>query len=98
MNPYDELEQHYPEIIAEMPERFNSHEFILKLAHRYQVLYVKALAQYVDPDSQPFKVVHGRLARILSDNFSHSVRYIGKEPSDDIFGNPGEAALWRKMK
>ncbi|MDX1994014.1 MAG: HEPN family nuclease [bacterium] len=31
MNPFNELEQHYPEIIQQMPKRFNAHQFILLL-------------------------------------------------------------------
>lgn len=100
MTAYDALEQHYLEIIDKMPHRFNSHEFILKLAYHHQHLYVKALAQYANkPKVWPFQVVHGELARRLgSDRFSHIVRYVGHEPSTDIFGHSNEAALWVKQK
>jgi hypothetical protein len=97
MNPFDALEEHYPEIIAAMPTRFNSHEFILKLAHRYQHLYVKALAQYADRDVSPFQAAHGQLARRLA-KFPHLVRYVGVEPSQHIFGGTTEVALWRRVK
>jgi cellobiose-specific phosphotransferase system component IIA len=94
MNAFEELEKHYPEIIGQMDRRFNSHEFILELAHRYQGLYIKALAQYAE-SKVPFQVVHGQLARMLA-KFPHLVYYIGNESSTDIFGHSSEAAVWGK--
>lgn len=98
MSVYEELAAFYPQIIAGMPQRFNSHEFILALAHQHQHLYIKALAQYADdPDVWPFQVVHGQLARMLGE-FPDLIRYVGREPSRDIFGNPSEPALWVKLE
>ena len=94
MNPFEALEQHYPEIIQRMGKRFNSHEFILELAHSHQGLYIKALAQYSD-NKAPFQVVHGQLAKALV-KFDKLVYYIGDEPSTDIFGHSSEAAVWGK--
>jgi len=37
------LYEAYPAIIEQMPETFDSHAFILRLAHEQQVLYVEAL-------------------------------------------------------
>jgi hypothetical protein len=97
MDPYEELLEFYPEVIDQMPNRFNSHEFILKLAHQHQGPYVRALAQYAGTD-RPFGIVHGRLAKLLYEKFSHLVRYVGDEPSHDIFGHSSEVALWIKVK
>lgn len=94
MSAFEELEKHYPEMIAQMGKRFNSHEFILKLAHEHQGLYIKALAQYAD-NKAPFQVVHGQLAKALA-KFDTLVYYIGSEPSTDIFGQSNEAAVWGK--
>lgn len=94
MTPFEELEQHYPEIIGRMKPRFNAHTFILELAHEYQGLYIKALAHYADHDA-PFMIVHGRLAKMLT-KFSALVSYVGDEPSTDIFGQSNSASVWVK--
>ena len=65
MDPFEELEQYYPEIIAQMPQRFNSHEFILRLAHLHQGAYIRALALQAD-SHYPFQTVHSVLAKRLS--------------------------------
>lgn len=96
MDPFEELDQFYPEIIEQMPKRFSSHEFILRLAHQHQGEYVRALAQYADSD-RPFGIVHGVLAKRLDQKFSHLVRYVGDEPSHDIFGHSNTAAVWTKI-
>lgn len=33
----------YPDIIAQMPEAFTSHQFILELARQNQTIYIEAL-------------------------------------------------------
>ena len=94
MNIYDEIEQHYPEIIDAMPKRFNSHEFILELANRYQGLYIKVLAQYVDSPS-PFMSAHGQLAKRLN-KFTSKVKALDYESSTNIFGKSNDAMVWTK--
>ena len=63
---FSALYEQYPAIIAQMPEIFDSHEFILHLAHRNQALYVGALYAYRHSVHRgaiaPFQIVH----RILS--------------------------------
>ena len=94
MDPFEALLEHYPETIAQMPEQFDSHAFILRLASRHQALYVQALAEYPDSDA-PFKTVHGRLAKALH-QFDAMVTHEGTVTSTDIFGDDTSAALWRK--
>ena len=94
MNPFDELEKSYPDVIAQMPKRFNTHEFILVLAHQNQSLYIKALAQCVD-NQYPFQTAHGMLAKILA-KFDDLIYYIGDEPSTNIFGQSSDASVWGK--
>jgi hypothetical protein len=97
MNPFEELEKHYPEVIGKMPERFNSHEFILKLAYEYQRLYAKVLAAYADAEGLPFMIVHGQLAKKLTE-YPDLIKRVGEEPSQDIFGHSQTSTLWRRMK
>jgi hypothetical protein len=84
----------YPDVIAQMPAAFTSHEFILRLAQENQALYVKALYSYRN-ETAPFKIVHGILARHLH-AFKPAVRRIGKAQSVDIFGKSQECAKWRR--
>ena len=96
MNPLDEIEKHYPEIISMMDKRFNSHEFILKLAYCYQRLYIKVLNHYSDSPS-PFMSAHGQLAKRLS-KFDKLVKSLDYESSTNIFGHDSEAMVWTKKQ
>lgn len=95
MDPFEALEQFFPDIIDRMSNRFNSHKFILELAHQHQRLYVQALYQYADHDS-PFKTVHSQLAKALKNRFDHLVSYEGEERSTDIFGHRSDIGVWEK--
>ncbi len=91
----------YPEVISQMPPIFDSHQFILKLAHQNQVEYVIALYAYRDSahiDSpSPFQFVHQRLSTKLYD-FPELVALIRtSKPSKDIFGQNSGCDEWRKV-
>ena len=92
--------EHYPELIAEMPDVFTSHQFILYLAQRHQSLYIEALYAYRNvPNPQhatPFKTVHGILAKQLND-FPNLVRYVRHLSSTDIFKQDETCAEWQKV-
>jgi hypothetical protein len=94
MSPFEELQEYYPEIIAQMNDPFNAHQFILKLAHIHQGLYIKVLAEYAE-DPNPFMIVHGRLAKALH-NFGNLVYNQGDASSNDIFGQSNKASVWGK--
>ena len=94
MSTFEELEQHYPQIIQRMGDRFNAHQFIRELSRQHQGLYIRALAEYADRDA-PFMIVHGRLASALH-KFDTLITNEGEEPSKDIFGQPNSASVWRK--
>lgn len=92
---------HYPDVIAQMPPLFSSHEFILELAKQHQTEYVSALYAYRDTlhvdTPAPFQVVHGILAAKLKE-FSHLVALVRTDlPSKDIFGQPSHCAEWQKV-
>ncbi len=90
----DTLAEHFAEIVGEMPDEFDSHQFIQTLAHRHQRLYVQALIAYAD-NEQPFASLHGQIARRLGQH-THLVTPQGKTPSTDMFGHRGRAEEWRK--
>jgi len=94
------LFEKYPSIIAQMPEAFDSHEFILRLAHQNQVLYVEALYSYRDSvhrgEPTPFRVVHQILAQHLN-ACPDLVRRAGHTYSNHTFGQREGCAQWKKV-
>ena len=96
MPAIEELEEKFPEIVRSMPDEFDSHEFILKLAQGYQQLYVQALSEYAD-NNQPFQSVHSEIAKRLKKR-DDLVHHIGDRPSKNIFGLVNDAAVWQKDK
>jgi hypothetical protein len=92
----EQLEEKYSEIVDLMPVTFDSHEFILVLAQKYQRLYVRALNEYADND-QPFQTVHALLAKRLKQH-DDLVKHIDYRNSRNIFHSYSEAAVWEKVK
>ena len=88
------LEAAFPEVVATMGEYFDSHEFILKLAHAHQRPYVAALAR--TKSVHPFQVVHREISRRLL-NHPGLVTRIGERTSRDIFGQKSSATVWCKV-
>jgi hypothetical protein len=98
---FSKLYSRYAEVIAHLPETFDSHEFILELAQQNQAAYVEALYAYRDAvhvgTPAPFQFVHRTLAAKLKD-FPELVELVRvDQPSRDIFGNRNECAAWRKV-
>ena len=92
---FELLEAVYEQVIALMPNKFDSHEFILKLAQEHQRLYVQALVEYADSE-RPFQIVHGQIAmRLLK--YPTLVARIGEHISKDIFLRENTATLWQKV-
>ena len=93
MNVLDELTPHYQSILQLMPHEFDSHQFIIALAHANQPEYVRALSQYTDvADRGVFRTLHSQISKSLHDY----VDYIDDISSPDIFGTSRANALWRK--
>lgn len=89
---FEALEDVYPSVVEVMDSKFDSHDFILKLAHMYQRLYVQALIEYADSD-RPFQIVHGQIAQRLRKH-ADLVTYDGETDSKDIFKQKNSAAVW----
>ena len=99
---FSQLDAHYPEIIAQMPAVFSSHQFILKLAQEHQDLYVEALYAYRDSIHRgkpaPFRAVHQILSQRLNGYLDLVQRYGDERRSHDIFGQPNGCARWHKAR
>ena len=98
---FSALYEQYQTAIAQMPETFTSHQFILELARQNQTLYIEALYSYrlhVHRDAPaPFMMVHGILAQHLA-AYPNLIEQIRKDaPSTDIFGQDNLCSEWRKV-
>lgn len=93
---FEALEAVYEQVVASMPDTFDSHMFILRLAQEYQRLYVQALIEYAEND-QPFQSVHSEIAKRLKKR-EDLVQQIDSKSSTNIFGLRSEAAVWRKVR
>ena len=88
------LEAAFPEVVAMMGEYFDSHDFVLKLAHAHQRPYVAALAR--SKSDHPFQIVHREISRRLLNHPELATR-IGERTSRDIFGQKSSATVWCKI-
>jgi hypothetical protein len=99
-----------PAIISQMPDKFDSHQFILPLTQENQQPYIEALYHYRDSSEPeaPFMVVHGILARpvryLLSNRARHLneypelIKYIDTGQSKNTFGQVNACAEWEKIR
>lgn len=95
------LYEHYPTVIAQMPDEFTSHQFILKLAQQHQDLYIEALYHYrhnpANSTPTPFMIVHGILAKRLAE-YTDLIEQSGANvPSENIWREKDTCAGWRKL-
>ena len=94
---YEALEEIYPRIVRLMPDDiFDSHDFILVLAQKYQKLYIQALYEHRDK-TRPFHRVHMAIAKRLKKH-KDLVTQVDPRRSPDIFGRENKVAVWRKVK
>ena len=89
------LETVFEKVIALMPNKFDSNDFILKLAQEYSQLYVQALGEYADSE-KPFQVLRNQVAmRLLK--FPDHVASIGEHISRDFLQQESTVTLWQKV-
>jgi hypothetical protein len=97
---FSELESKFPEIVAMMNDPFDSHEFILALAQRNQVEYVRALHAYAAAQEKPapFQAVHRAIIQSLARHPELVILIRENKSSTDIFGNSQTCGEWRKVQ
>ena len=93
---YEALEEKYDEIVNLMPEKFDSHDFILELAHKYQKLYIQALYEQRNK-KKPFETVHKAIGKRLKKRVD-LVKHLRARSSRNIFGFDNDVAFWQKVK
>ena len=94
MSQYD-ISQLFEHTIAQMPDTFDSHEFILHLAQENQRFYIAVLHCYRDVGS-PFMMAHNELAKHLQE-YQELINYVGTAQSKNIFGQVNVCAVWEKI-
>lgn len=98
---FSALEDKFKEIVQLMPDTFDSHEFILALARKYQVDYINALYAYKDyvnrESPAPFQAVHGAIIQKLAKRTDLVKLISNDKPSKDIFGRSQNCGEWEKV-
>ena len=96
---FDELEEHFPDVIEQMEFEFTSHQFIEKLSQMQLALYIELLSEYNENGHRPFQSVHSGIAKRLKNNWKHMVEHLDTDTkSENISGNYNSAAIWHKVR
>ncbi|MFA7450511.1 MAG: hypothetical protein WCY79_03015 [Bacteroidales bacterium] len=84
------------EIINDMSDTFDSHDFIKKFSKRFELDYVDLLA--TANSIEPFQTVNKQIGRFLSDNQTMlRIECMGKINSENVFGNKTKCEKWKKV-
>lgn len=82
-------------ITNELPDKFNSHEFISRFAKRFELGYVTLLGNF---EKERFRIVHSQLALSLGTNNEYfNIRKNGKVLDRSIFGKEVPNEQWVKI-
>ena len=73
---FQSLYDHYPDVIASMPDRFTSHQFINRLFQQHQGDFIEALYAYRQGDA-PMRQVTSQLSKQLH-QFENLVEHDGE--------------------
>lgn len=88
------LKQRYPQLIAELPEEFDSRDLIALIIERYKHLYEATKSEYPEAKrGEPS--FHGQLALGLTE-FPDLVEQVGTRKSKTKKGTISETTVWRK--
>ncbi len=88
------LKQRYPQLIADLPDEFDSHDLIELIMQRYKHLYEATKSEYTET-KKGAPGFHGQLAQGLND-YPELVEQIGTRKGKTKRGTVLESAIWRK--
>ena len=89
--PYQQLLNHFDQILKSLPQQFDSHEFVNALKAKYPADYHQALKQY---QNHAERTLHARIAKDLKR--LGKAKHIGDVSSITVFGKRSKNALWEK--
>lgn len=83
-------------VLAILPPEFNSHDFILKFAHNFQLEYIELLNECKN-FKNPFHECHKQIGKWLSKNEALlKIESKGKVSSVNIFGETNNVEEWKQ--
>lgn len=99
LNAFATLEENIPRVIELMPSGgFDTHDFILKLAHENQRAYIGALCG--SDSATPFQDVHSAIGKsLMRHSLESGSRIQQTDPnssSPNIFGEVSSCSEWEK--
>ncbi len=84
------------EVIIDLPDTFDSHDFIKKFSKKIELDYVYLLA--TAGSIEPFQNVNFQIGNFLKNNQAVlRIEFQGKIFSENVFGNNTECGNWRKV-
>lgn len=83
------------EIIGQMPENFNSHQFIERYILCYTWSYLQILKEYHDVEIAHRQIGMFLLKKAKEENLC--IEKTGTVPSENIFGNIDDVASWKRI-
>jgi len=88
---------HVSEVLQAMSkDEFDTHEFILELAQRYQKEYIQSLA--CQTGSNPFQALHSKIGKaVKSSDLVDEIIDGNDHRSPNIFGSTSSCSKWRKI-
>jgi len=82
-------------ILHDLPNLFNSHDFIQKFAKLFERNYVEFLHRY---EEEAFRIVDSQIAKYLSEHEEYfRIAKTRKVRSKNIFGENDEIQEWNKI-
>ena len=85
------------EIISELEDRFDSHDFICRFIRRFEVGYIGFLHEHGTTDA--FRTINAEIGKFLSENKNGLfLCSLGKVQSRNVFGCDSEVEEWQKVK